>query len=89
MVTDEKGSVLLKFNGGTIYNADLRKLADLWADYYELLFTRSLKFDEEFKIKIEKAVDCFVRRDVLYGGILDKPVTQAPRAVDTRSGMLR
>ena len=62
---------------GKLYISDPRKLADLWADYYELLFTRSLKFDEEFKIKIEKAVDCFVRRDVLYGGILDKPVTHA------------
>ena len=53
----------------------LNRLADLWADYYELLFTRSLKFDEEFKIKIDKEVDCFMRRDVLYDGILDKPVT--------------
>lgn len=68
-----KRNVRLKFNGETV--SDPHKLADLWADYYELLFTPSLKFDEQFKMKIDSEVECVMGRDELFDGILDKPIT--------------
>ena len=51
------------------------KLANLWADYFEALFTPTSKFNEEFKHEVNRDVNFATEQQVPFDGILDEPVT--------------
>ena len=63
----------LNCDGETV--SDPNKLANLWADYFEALFTPTSKFNEEFKHEVGRNVNFATEQQVPFDGILDEPVT--------------
>ena len=68
-----KFNACLECDGETI--SDPNKLANLWAGYYEALFTPNLKFNEQFKTEVDNDVEHLIKQEVQFDGILDEPVT--------------
>ena len=54
--------------------SDPNKLANLWAYYFEALFTPTSKFNEEFKLEVERDVYFATEQQVPFDGVLDEPV---------------